>query len=266
MTDDDKPRATPNRRARLWVQDLRGAPARKPDKTAGAVDEGEPWVRGAPTVVQRVPGIDEAQDTTYVEGARKRRSWYVPVLLGVAIGLIVTAVFAAVVVSADSSGSPKQAEVGSAVTASSSTTSTSISTTTTTTATTTTAPLGAATPTTTAPPKLAAAVVPPTPRATSNPAAPPFVTVPLPAGIGSTLTRCTWQPTNGGRYEAAGTMTNGSTNHAWTLTIHWLQNGREIGQQSTLVGLTAGQSLPWSLTLGAPNPPADPFSCALTAA
>jgi hypothetical protein len=48
--------------------------------------------------------------------------------------------------------------------------------------------------------------------------------------------------------------------------MHWLQNGREIAQQSAVVGVTAGQSAPWNLTLGAPNPPADPFSCSLTAA
>jgi hypothetical protein len=239
----------------------------------GPVDDaGEPWVRRTPVVGQRVPGIEEAQESTYVDKGAGRTSWYVPVLVGVAIGLVVTAIFAAVVVSTDSGGSSKEAEVGPGATATSSTTR---KTTTTTSedwwkrTTTTTAPAASSgtTPNTTAPPTFAAAVVPATPRATTDPAAPPYAQVPLPQGVSATLTNCAWQPTNGGQYEAAGTVTNGAaTNHGWTLTMHWLQNAREIAQQTTVVPLTAGQSAPWSVTLAAPNPPADPFSCALTAA
>jgi len=48
--------------------------------------------------------------------------------------------------------------------------------------------------------------------------------------------------------------------------MHWLQNGREIGQQSGVVEIGAGQSAPWSLAASAPVPPADPFACALSVA
>ncbi len=81
------------------------------------------------------------------------------------------------------------------------------------------------------------------------------------------MTGCSWQPTGSGRYEASGTLTNGpGTQHGWTITIHWLQDGREVGEQSAAVNLGAGASTPWELSLGAPTPPADPFSCALSVA
>jgi hypothetical protein len=91
--------------------------------------------------------------------------------------------------------------------------------------------------------------------------------VPLPAGVGATLTGCSWQPTGSGQYEASGTLTNGpNTAHGWTITIHWLQAGREVGQQRAVVDPGPGAAKPWSLSLGAPTPPADPFSCALSVA
>lgn len=236
------------------------------DVTEGRLDAAaEPWVTGKPIAAQRVPGINEAQDATYVDP--EPTSWRRAALIGGAIGLVVTAIFAAVVVSADSGGSPKKSVVGAGATTRTFSNSTT---------TTTGAPVPSTTspppPTTAATPSTTAAAAPvaaalPTPRATSDPAAPTFTAAALPHGLNATMSTCAWQPTNGGQYQAAGTATNGpSTNHGSTLTIHWLQNGREIAQQSALIPLTAGQSAPWNLTLAAPTPPADPFSCALTGA
>jgi hypothetical protein len=88
----------------------------------------------------------------------------------------------------------------------------------------------------------------------------------LPDGVTGTLTACAWDPVGGGRYLASGTITNSpSTNKPWTLTMHWLQNRREIATQSTIVALGAGESKPWTITLAAPTPPADPFACSLSA-
>lgn len=242
------------------------------ERTEPVDETGEPWVTGAPTVAQRVPGIDEAQETTYVDPEHPgRSSWWRAALIGTGIGLVATAIFAAVMVSSDSDAGSDETVIGAGATASSSTTR---STTATTSvewwrrATSTTVSPPATTSTTAPPPSaLAAAVTPATPRATASPALAPYTKVPLPNGVSATMTTCAWQPTNGGQYEAGGTVTNGpSTNHGWTLTIHWLQNDREIATQSAVVPLTAGQSAPWNLTLSAPAAPADPFSCALTAA
>jgi hypothetical protein len=87
----------------------------------------------------------------------------------------------------------------------------------------------------------------------------------LPAGVGATIGACSWQPAGGGRYEAAGTVTNGTAAaRSWTVTIHWLQDGREIAEQATVVTLPAAAAKPWKLALAAPVAPADPFSCALS--
>lgn len=241
----------------MWVSDLRGSPDVGKKNPAE-----EPWVTGAPAAAQRVPGIDETPDTTYVDPTtpHPRRA----ILIGVAVGLAVTAIVGAIVASARSTDDPT-AKAGPSATASRSSSTTEPSTTTTVASPSTTAlpvsnaPVTSAT-TVPAPP-------PPTPRATANPAAAPYVDVPMPSGVSATLTSCAWQPTNGGQYEAAGTVTNApSTNRGWTLTMHWLQNQRELAQQSAEVDLGAGQSKPWSLTLGAPTPPADPFSCSLSGA
>jgi hypothetical protein len=221
-----------------------------------------PWVTGAPVPAQRVPGILETQDTTYVEPEpnRRRRA----VLIGLAIGLGVVAAFAVIILSTDASDDPKPKPIAAekapdvSTTASTTTTTAPGASTTTTPGATTTAPpaTAATTPTTVA-----------TPRATSDPAAPLYIAQPLPSGVTGTLGSCSWQPAGGGRYEASGTLTNGpSTSHGWIVTMHWLQNGREIGQQSGVVEMGAGQTAPWSLAMSAPNPPADPFSCALSAA
>ncbi|MGZ6965519.1 MAG: hypothetical protein ACXVKA_15045 [Acidimicrobiia bacterium] len=245
------------------------APTEEVDETPAAgdgeaepADAAEPWVTGAPIAAQRVPGIDEAPETTYVEPqSRKNRR---AVLIGLAIGLGATAIFA-VVASANSSDGSKKSALASkkrlSRTSSTSTTTTTLPPDTSSTS--APAALPVAPPSTTA----TTAAAPPTPRATADPAAPVYVAEPLPAGVSGTLAACSWQTTNGGQYEASGTLTNApSTTHGWTITIHWLQNGREIAQQSGVVDLAAGQSQPWSLSLSSASPPADPFSCALSAA
>jgi hypothetical protein len=238
------------------------------DAPTGAPTDAEsagPWVTGAPVPAQRVPGILETQDTTYVEpepANRRRRA----IMIGLAIGLGVVAAFAVIVLSMNSTDDPKTKTIGAEK-------APDVSTTSSTTTTTTTAP-GASTTSTpavapTAPPATAATTTTTvaTPRATSDPAAPLYIAQPLPAGVSGTLGSCSWQPAGGGHYEASGTLTNGpSTTHGWIVTMHWLQNGREIGQQSGVVDIGAGQSAPWSLAMDAPVPPADPFSCALSAA
>lgn len=238
------------------------------ERNASADETNEPWVTGAPGPVRRVPGIDETSETTYVEpqAGTQRRA----ILAGLAVGLTVTAIFAAIVLTGGSTGDAKHGAVRPNVVVT--TPSKKLRNTTTTTwatATTTTTAAAAPTATTAAPLSTTAttAAPPPTPRATAFPAAPAYAPVPMPAGVSGALTACSWQPTNGGQYQAAGTLTNGpSTNHGWTITMHWLQNGRQLSQQSAVVDLGPSQSKPWSLALSAPNPPADPFSCALSAA
>lgn len=252
MSDDETPTPEPGGSA--------DAPTDAP--TDGPESVG-PWVTGTPVPAQRVPGIHQTQDTTYVEPEPenpRRRA----VMIGLAIGLGVTAAFALIVLTMNASDDSKPKTIGAEKAPDVSTTSTT---------TTTTGP-GASTTSTpgvapTAPPATAAPTptTVATPRATADPAAPPYAAQPLPAGVSGTLASCSWQPAGGGRYEASGTLTNGpSTTHGWIVTMHWLQNGREVGQQSGVVEIGAGQSAPWSLAMSAPVAPADPFSCALSAA
>jgi len=49
------------------------------------------------------------------------------------------------------------------------------------------------------------------------------------------------------------------------MTMHWLQNGRSLAQQSGLMDLQPGESKPWSLTISQPNPPLD-LACSLVVA
>jgi hypothetical protein len=247
----------------MWVADLRGAASEEPDPTE------EPWVTGSPATAQRVPGIDEAPETKYVDPAVRPNLWR-PALIGVGVGLVVTAIVGAIVVSARSTDDgtaqrgPRVTSVQSSSTTRPSATSTTV------------APTPASTPAAApgpvpGPAPVATPAVVPSPapapaRVTADPSLPLFVDRPLPNGVSGTITSCAWQPTNGGQYEAAGTITNSpTTNKPWTVTMHWLQAQREIATQSTIVTLGAGQSKPWAVTHPGPNPPADPFSCSLTA-
>ncbi len=229
----------------------------------------DPWVTGTPPVAQRVPGIHETPDTTYVDspGSGIRR----PVLIGLGVGLAVTAIVAAVVLGSESTDEAQKTRTIPAATKTAPSHSSTTTTTTTTEPNTVTAPAVVPSTAVTAPPATAARTSPPapavapTPRATASPAAPVYTPVGLPAGVGGTISGCSWQAAGGGQYQASGTITNApTTSHGWTITIHWLQNGREVGAQSALVDLGAGQSKPWSLSMGAPTAPADPFSCALS--
>ncbi|HEY3725062.1 MAG TPA: hypothetical protein VGN59_17050 [Acidimicrobiia bacterium] len=214
---------------------------------------------GGPT--ERAPGLADAFAATYVEPGpdHRRRSF----LVGGAIALGVVAVVTVVALSSragdgrDEVRSEPSRRVLKTVTTSTTWAPAS---------TTTTAPV----PPTAAPPTTAPAPTAPTTpttappaRATADPALPRYAPVPLPAGVGATIGGCSWQPTAGGRYEAAGTL---SGNRAWTVTVHWLQDGREVGEESAVVNPGPPGSKPWSLVRGAPSPPADPFSCALSVA
>jgi hypothetical protein len=97
----------------------------------------------------------------------------------------------------------------------------------------------------------------------SNPALPLYQAKPVPTGVSAALTGCTWQPTAGGQVQSEGTLTSRqSSAHTWTLTMIWLQNGRELARQTGTVSLAPGETKSWGLAT-ASGPPADPFGCAL---
>src|SRR5262245_61804732 len=90
-------------RPRMWTADLRGSSQPKsapkpvppvPPAPTVVGDDG-PWVTGTPPGAQRVPGIDEAPEAKYVDPSVP--SPWRPVLIGVGIGLAVTAIVGAVV-------------------------------------------------------------------------------------------------------------------------------------------------------------------------
>jgi hypothetical protein len=263
------------RRGRMWTSDLRGSKAAHsapppPAPTPTAAPAEEPWVTGAQPGAQRVPGIDEAPETRYVDPSVPR-PWR-PVLIGVGIGLAVTAIVGAIVFTSQSDDEPSaQATAGPATAVTrppggrdadgTTTTSTAPATPSTTPSTTVAAATPATSPTTRAP----AAAPPPTPRATANPALPPYADRALPAGVTASIGACAWQTANGGQLLASGSVTNApSTNKPWTLTMHFLQNRRELAQSSVVVPLGAGQSKPWTITTRMPSPPPD-LICSLSA-
>src|SRR4051812_30387312 len=94
MADNGSRRTTS--RGRMWTGDLRGSKADR------SVDD--PWVTGPPPGAQRVPGIDEAPEAKYVDPTLPK-PWR-PVLIGVGVGLVVTAVVAAIVFGSGSSDEP----------------------------------------------------------------------------------------------------------------------------------------------------------------
>jgi hypothetical protein len=83
--------------------------------------------------------------------------------------------------------------------------------------------------------------------------------------VTASIGTCAWQTANGGQLLASGTVANApTTNKPWTLTMHFLQNRRELAQSSVVVPLGAGQSKPWTITTRMPNPPPD-LICSLSA-
>jgi hypothetical protein len=216
---------------------------------------------GGPT--ERAPGLADASATTYVEPSpeHRRRSF----LVGGAIALSVVAIVAVLALSARANGENDEVRGEPSRVLKTETTSTTRSPASTTTSSPAPPPTSAPPPTTAPAPTAPTtpATEPPTPRATADPALPRYTPVPLPAGAAATIVGCSWQPTAGGRYEASGTLTG---SRAWTVTVHWLQDGHEVGQQSVAVSPGPAGAKPWSLTHAAPTPPADPFSCALSVA
>jgi hypothetical protein len=259
------------RRGRMWTSDLRGskaAPPAPPPPVPGpaAAPVEEPWVTGTQPGAQRVPGIDEAPETRYVDPSVPR-AWR-PVLIGVGIGLAVTAIVGAIVFTSRSDDEPSaKAAAGpaTAVTRPATGREADGTTTTTTGAATPSTTVAAATPATSPTTRAQVAAPPPTPRATANPALPPYADRALPAGVTASIGTCAWQTANGGQLLASGSVTNApSTNKPWTLTMHFLQNRRELAQSSVVVPLGAGQSKPWTITTRMPNPPPD-LICSLSA-
>jgi hypothetical protein len=100
----------------------------------------------------------------------------------------------------------------------------------------------------------------------SDPDDPVFEGLPLPAGIGATLTpgSCVWNAANGGELRASGTISaSPTTDDAWFVTVYWLQNDRELDDQFEVYELEPGETKAWELSTSAPLPPAEPFRCAL---
>jgi hypothetical protein len=89
----------------------------------------------------------------------------------------------------------------------------------------------------------------------------------LPPGVSSTVTSCTWSPTNGGQLQASGVLTNAAgEDDDWLLSAVWLwrnvNQNEDIDEQNTIIHAEVGQSVPWQLTIGAPTQPPN-LSCAL---
>jgi hypothetical protein len=259
----------------MWTADLRGSKASLPESppppapTAVPVAVEEPWVTGTQPGAQRVPGIDEAPETKYVDPSVPNRRR--PVLIGVGIGLVATAVVAAIVFgsqsddgpSADAKAGPATALTRPADVNEADGTATTTTTVPATPSTTVAAATPATSPTTAAP--AAPAAAPPTPRATANPALPLYTDQALPRGLTGSIGTCAWQGANGGQLLASGTITSSpTTNKSWTLTMHFLQARRELAQSSVAVPIGAGQTKPWTITTRMPNPPPD-LVCSLSA-
>jgi hypothetical protein len=61
------------------------------------------------------------------------------------------------------------------------------------------------------------------------------------------LTACAW---GGGQLQAGGTITSHTASgRTWTVTVHWLQDGRALASQVAVVDLAPGESKPWGVTL-----------------
>jgi hypothetical protein len=102
------------------------------------------------------------------------------------------------------------------------------------------------------------------PPVTANPGLPAYQRMNVPAGVSAAMTGCTWVPDNGGELRSAGTITShDSAARTWNLTMVWLQNDRQLASQNGTVTLPTGATQGWGLVIAAPNPPAQPFSCAL---
>jgi hypothetical protein len=191
-------------------------------------------------------------------------------LIGVGIGLAVTAIVGAVVFGSRSGDEPSaKAKAGPATAltrpADARDADGTATTTTTVAAATPSTTVAAATPASTPATAAPAAAPAPTPRATANPALPLYTDQELPRGLTGTIGACAWQTANGGQLLASGTITNSpTTNKPWTLTMHFLQARRELAQSSVVVPIGAGQSKPWTITTRMPNPPPD-LVCSLSA-
>jgi hypothetical protein len=195
------------------------------------------------------------------EGGRFGRVDPNAIVLGVAVAIAVIVIGAgiAIYVSADSGRGAGQA--ASISTDDDSTTTTRATSTTTTLAPTTTSTTGVLPNTgeSTGTPS-----PPPTDRATSDPEDDPFVPVPLPLGVaGATIDSCLWSPSNGGELQASGTITGTAEDDLWGVEVYWLQNDRELDSQYEIYDFaTAGQTVPWRLTVEAPLSPLD-LRCAI---
>jgi hypothetical protein len=266
------------------------------DSTQDTTDEhGDGWVEPNGTgrsgrSIRRVPGLYAAPDATYKPRERvplRRRS----VVLAGAIVLVALVVFGGLVAAADTKRtSDDDAELSAAATLTSSSTRPPSSTTTISTAPTGSGSTSEASGTTggTLPTTggssssgsttgsgdtggstvvdtpAAPAPAPPPPPVTANPGLPPYQRMNVPAGVSATLSGCTWVPDNGGELRSAGTITShDGAARTWNLTMVWLQNDRVLASQNAAVTLPSGATQGWGLVIAAPNPPAQPFSCAL---
>ena len=232
-------------------------------------EAGDGWVTlGSFWSSRRVPGIEEAQEATYVPPPPRIRRR--TLIVGCAVALASIAIGVGLVFAAGTKGGSGGGgtELSAAVTLTSSTTVTSTAPTTASRASTTSAtvPSPSTTRAAVSSPAASPAPTPVLPRATADPGLPVFQPVPLPAGVTATLSAgsCRWMVD--GTLQASGTISSTSAQgRTWNLTMHWLQNSRSLAEQSGLVDLQPGESKPWSLSISQPNPPAD-LACSLVVA
>lgn len=89
---------------------------------------------------------------------------------------------------------------------------------------------------------------------------------PLPAGVSATISTCRWVPDGGGELQAEGTITNtAGADDFWLISVYWLQRNQtqneDVENQTDIMELAVGQTLPWHLKIAASSAPPD-LSCA----
>jgi hypothetical protein len=257
-----------------------------PTRTGG--ENGDGWVSGDRWSPRRVPGIHDVPDATYRDGPRRIERRTLAIAGAIVLGsLIISGGFVVAAGSKGDSGDDTQLSAAATLTSTStrpftpSTTAagtlpntgssgssapngSSTGSATTATSPTTRPPARVAAPVS-APPVAAAGVpsAPATPRATANPGFAPYQGKPVPAGVRASLGSCAWVTSGGGTLLAGGNLHSvASGARTWTVTMVWLQNGREFARQNGLVTLAPGELKSWQLTKPQPAPPAD-IACAL---
>jgi hypothetical protein len=91
--------------------------------------------------------------------------------------------------------------------------------------------------------------------------------LPLPPGVGATISSCGWSPANGGQLQATGTLSNLTPeDDFWDVDVFWLVHNQtqdeDIEDQNDIYDVAVGQTIPWNLSISYPLSPPN-LSCAL---